>query len=76
MLCARGFLFFFLYFTILLYLQFYLFPLSCVGTIGIGCNRTGAGVLAIGGHEGVALLQFANPVGVCCDDASVKGLIV
>ena len=53
-----------------------LLPLSFVGAISFGSDRTGVGVLAIGRHEGVALLLFANSVGVCCDDASVEGLIV
>ena len=53
-----------------------LFPLTFVGAIGFGGDRSGVGVLAIGRHVGVALLLFANSVGVCCDDASVEGLIV
>ena len=47
-----------------------------VGDIGFGCDRSGVGALAIGRHVGVALLLFGNSVGVCCDDASVEGLIV
>ena len=33
-----------------------LFPLSCVGTIGIGCDKIGVVVLAIRRHVDVALL--------------------
>ena len=74
-LCARGSLFplsIFLFLSLILPL----FPLSFVGAIGFGCDRSGVGVLAIGRHVGVALLLFPNSVGVCCDDSSVEGLFV
>ena len=50
------------------------FPLSCVGTIGIGCDRTGVGVLAIGRHVGVTLLLRPISDGDCCHDVSREGV--
>ena len=52
----------------------FLFPLSCVGTIGIGCDRSGVGFLAIGRHICVALPLSFHPVGLRCD-APVEDLV-
>ena len=39
----------------------------CFGAIGLGCDQSGVGVLALGRHVGVALLLSFPPVGLRCD---------